>query len=150
MWERQNGVGIYSEATLHRALSDLTPLLQSREPLLIAGDLNIFRGYTLDGKKYWLRRYDSVFERREAYGVQRLIGPTWDVPLVDCRCGSESCTHVRTYRHMRKDDSKLDQLDFVFGNTAARSLNPDCEVVATDATWAVSDHAPVMTILTSS
>ena len=62
IWETQPGVGIYSEATLHRAISDLTPRLQAKAPLLIAGDLNVFRGYTLDGSPGWLARYDTVFE----------------------------------------------------------------------------------------
>ncbi len=146
VWERQTGVGIYAEASLHRALSDLTPLLQQRSPLVIAGDLNIFRGYTLDGEAYWRPRYESVFDRLAAYDVD-FVGPRGTGALDNCRCGGAECDHVRTYRHQRKVDSRPDQLDFVFANGAARKLLQDCQVVATDETWAVSDHAPILTTL---
>lgn len=43
---------IYAEASLHRAPSDLALLFQARatERLVLAGDLNIWRGY---GHKKW-------------------------------------------------------------------------------------------------
>ncbi len=145
IWEKQPGVGIYSEATLHRAISDLTPLLQAKTPLLIAGDLNIFRGYTLDGEKTWLARYDTVFDRFSAYDVE-VAGPFREEgPLEGCRCDQPGCRHVRTYRHQYKETSRPDQLDFVLANPGMRERIRSCKVIATPETWAVSDHAPIAT-----
>src|SRR5258707_548869 len=81
--------------------------------LVLAGDLNIWRGY---GGKKWEPGYRSVFDRLEAYGI-RLAGPhrTVGSPLPECPCkDGEDCSHVRTYRHGRRQDSRPLQLDFVF------------------------------------
>lgn len=143
IWERQDGVGIYSEATLHHALSDLTPLMQRRDPLLIAGDLNIFYGYALPKEKYWQSRYQTVFDRFAAYGLD-LIGPFAVAPLDGCRCGpADDCRHVRTYRHMNRADSSPDQLDFAFANEPVRSSLRSCDVLDRADLWTASDHAPL-------
>lgn len=149
IWERQAGLGIYSEASLHRALSDLTPLMQGKDPLLIAGDLNIFHGYTLAGEAYWLPRYESVFQRLEAYGLG-LIGPNPAEDrgaLPDCRCRGASCRHVRTYRHQYKAESRPDQLDFVFANRALQERVLSSIALDDEENWAVSDHCPILTVL---
>ncbi len=138
IWDTQPGGSlISSEATLHRAISDLTPLLQSREPVLIAGDLNIHRGYgdAFDG---WAAKYDTVFDRLAAYGVE-LVGPfrAEGTVLEGCPCGGGAeCRHVMT----RPDGSgRPRQLDWVF----ARGLGDvACEVLPIDDVF--SDHAPIL------
>ena len=69
LWETMpDSEDIFAQATLRRALSDLALLLQSRATrrVVVAGDLNIWRGY---GHKHWELGYRSVFERLGAYGV---------------------------------------------------------------------------------
>jgi endonuclease/exonuclease/phosphatase family metal-dependent hydrolase len=128
---------IFPEATLHRAISDLTPLLLTGEAVVIAGDLNILIGYgkELDPES---ARTDTVFERLLTYGVE-LAGPYRDVgeALEGCPCNDPAnCRHVST----RPDGTGRPlQLDWVFSN------RPDA-VTATalpiDGTW--SDHAPLV------
>src|SRR3954449_9533403 len=61
MWDSMGkGRDIYAEATLHRAISDLTPLLQrSRTDVLLAGDLNVYRNWqhgSPEGDRLWAGR----------------------------------------------------------------------------------------------
>ena len=46
---------------------------------------------------------------------------------------------------MNRETSRPDQLDFVLANGAMRERIEACRAVAADATWAVSDHAPIAT-----
>ena len=55
--------GRLADASTHRAISDLTPILAGRAEILMAGDFNAFRGYTLGSNKSELRRYETVFNR---------------------------------------------------------------------------------------
>ena len=67
---------IYADASAHRIVSDLSALIgrQRGHRLLIAGDWNILRGYGDHGSHYWPIRYESVFTRLDALGLQ-LLGP---------------------------------------------------------------------------
>lgn len=133
---------IYAEATLHRALSDLTPLMQkkSAQRMIIAGDLNVWHGFK---GKPWGARYKTVFDRLAAYELE-LVGPfrAEGAALDGCPCGSgANCRHVQTYRHQRKAGGMPFQNDYVF----ARGLEvKGCEALDDDASWSESDHCPVL------
>ena len=84
----QDAEHLFSEATLHRAISDLTLLFQQRqrERILLAGDLNIFWQWdksSIDGD--WAPRFNTVFDRLGAYGMD-LIGPHGERPMDGCPC----------------------------------------------------------------
>lgn len=143
LWETMPDTkDIYAQATLHRALSDLALLLQARatKRVVVAGDLNIWRGY---GGKNWEPGYRSVFERLDAYGVA-LIGPhrAADTPLEGCPCGAGAdCSHVRTYRHQRRADGTPYQNDYAF----ARGVAPaTCVALDDESHWQHSDHCPLL------
>lgn len=138
----------YADTSMHRAISDLTPLLESKAAVLMAGDINTFRDYTLGGTKAELRRYQLVFERLSALGME-CLGPFSDSgPLAGCPCRDElNCRHVKTYRHYNRTDGKPLQLDFAFGNKALRKRFVSCKAVDDEKYWAVSDHAPVEVLL---
>ena len=151
MFDKMNDSGdIYAEASLHRAISDLTPLLQERatKRVVLAGDLNIWRGYggrvsKSPRAKMWEARYKTVFDRLEAYGLT-LAGPTrCDGPaLAGCPCErGDACGHVRTYRHQRRSSSIPYQNDYVFtrGVKVAR-----CVALDEERYWKHSDHCPLL------
>jgi hypothetical protein len=144
VWDRQEGIGSYSEATLHRTISDLTPWLH-RPPvggLIIAGDFNCY----LDYGDWWDGRYMTVFNRLAAYGLD-LLGPKGREPLDGCPCRlGPDCRHIQTYAHRHASDSKPFQLDFAFGNEPIVDRVVDC-AVAPEATFEASDHLPVVTTL---
>jgi Endonuclease/Exonuclease/phosphatase family len=142
LWDTMPDSGdIFAEATLHRAISDLTWLLQARSTrrVVIAGDLNIWLGY---GHKKWEPRYRTVFDRLAAYGLE-VAGPyrMTEEPLAGCPCkAGAGCKHVRTYRHMHRADSTPYQNDYVFvrGGRVTR-----CEALDEERCWATSDHCPI-------
>lgn len=139
IWDRQDAVGIYSEATLHRTISDLTPWLHDPPPggLVLAGDLNCY----LDHGDYWNDRYMTVFNRIRAY--LQLLGPTGEGPLPGCRCNlGDNCRHVQTYAHHRQPTSNPYQLDFAFADRVAARRVTACRVVP-GATFEHSDHLPI-------
>lgn len=133
--------GIYAEATVHRAISDITPLLQSRnaERIVLAGDLNVWRGYGS-----WKDRYQTVFDRLAALGLE-LAGPfraEGCPPLEGCPCRQgDDCRHVVTYRWHSKETSNPYQLDFVFTRGVEVT---GCVALDRERYWACSDHLPVV------
>jgi endonuclease/exonuclease/phosphatase family metal-dependent hydrolase len=143
IWETMPDNGdIFAEATLHRALSDLALLFQGRttKRLVLAGDLNIWRGY---GHKKWEPRYRTVFDRLSAYGIE-LAGPhrTTGLPLDGCpRKAEEACSHVRTYRHQHGKNSTPYQNDFVF--TRGVQVG-QCDALDEERHWEHSDHCPIL------
>lgn len=143
LWETMPDTkDIYAQATLHRALSDLAPLLQARatKRVVVAGDLNVWRGY---GGKNWEPGYRSVFERLEAYRVA-LIGPrrAVDTPLEGCPCGAGAgCSHVRTYRHQHRADGTPYQNDYAFVRGVDQAT---CVALDEERHWQHSDHCPLL------
>jgi hypothetical protein len=67
---------IYADASVHRLISDLSVLIgrQRGHKIIVAGDLNVLRGYGEGGSRYWKARYDTIFSRMEALGLP-LVGP---------------------------------------------------------------------------
>lgn len=140
---------IYADAAVHRLVSDLSALVgrQDPPPLLLAGDLNILHGYGEQGSAYWRARYDSVFARLSALGLD-LVGPQapgggmqaapWPAELP---AGSRN---VPTFRTRPRDaGSATRQLDFVFASPGlrprlrARAMNAEDE-------WGPSDHCRIL------
>lgn len=148
-WERYLGreSPLWADGSAHRILSDLSPLLwnQRREPVLVAGDWNILRGYGEHGDADARRRYATVFERAEALGLV-FLGPEYPN-------GRRASPHpaelpednmcVPTFHHSRqRPETAARQLDFVFGSKSiaeritVRALNEPGQ-------WGPSDHCQV-------
>lgn len=71
------GPGIFSDASMHRILSDLSPLLSWRDhPFIVAGDFNNVFGAYVDSRygADWTARSAGVFSRMGDLGL-RLAGP---------------------------------------------------------------------------
>ena len=145
IWDRDDRY-LFAEATLHRAISDLTILLQEqqRTHVVLAGDLNIFFEWDqAEYDAYWAARYETVFTRLAAYGLDP-VGPFGNQPLAGCACGrGDDCRHVRTFAFQRKPENRLNQLDFVFATSPLQPLS--CNALEDDAAWRYSDHLPVVT-----
>lgn len=145
---------IYSAATSHRNLSDLTPLLvwarkmPHKIPVLLAGDFNATT--QVAAENYWeceIEEAKVLFARLEALALHDLITRTRDSRprLVDCSCPEPTaCSHVRTYRHANRRESRPTQLDYVFASEALRSQVSACNVLDQEMAWSLSDHCPVV------
>jgi len=77
-WEGpiSGGPGIFADASMHRILSDLSPLLSWRNhPVIVAGDFNSVLGTYVEGYgSNWTARSAGVFSRMGDLGL-RLAGP---------------------------------------------------------------------------
>ena len=146
IWDRMTDSGdLYAEATLHRAISDLTVVFQARDAanVLVAGDLNIY-SYS-DGTPAGERGL-TVLSRLSAYGLE-ICGPfrlAAEPPLAGCPCAKVDCRHVNTYRYQSRPESRPHQLDFFFASASLRERLVTC-TADPDPNWAEhSDHRPIL------
>lgn len=140
---------IYSDASVHRLISDLSGLIgyQKRHKIIAAGDLNILYGYGEGRSKYWEGRYNTVFDRMAALGL-RLVGPQapdggrqtepWPAEL------PEDSLNVPTFHSNRQTPATATrQLDYVF---ASEGIAERIKVKALNGIdeWGPSDHCRII------
>jgi hypothetical protein len=134
----------YSVTTVHRQLSDLTPLFDSAlgKRVILGGDLNI----SSQLEEPHGRRHKNVLERFASLGLVDCLGlqrPPRS-KLVDCPCCDSDCQHVQTHRHDMSGIPWQDDYVFVTGQLvncvsscmALGAGNPD--------PWQFSDHCPLV------
>ena len=150
-WERPHaGTSsdwIYADASAHRLVSDLSVFIgrQHGHRVIAAGDLNLLHGHGEHGSAYWATRYQSVFDRMAALGLQ-FVGPQfpngrradpWPDEL------PRTSLNVPTY-HTNQQAPALAtrQLDFVF---ASCTIADKVRVVARNGVeeWGPSDHCRI-------
>ena len=134
----------YAITTMHRILSDLTPLLDSPlgKRVILGGDLNA--STQLPGKDR--ARHRNLFERFMTLGLIDLLGLTADErpPLQDCPCEDVPCRHVRTQRHSRSAVPWHN--DYLFATKPLADRLVTCEPLTQPDPWHLSDHCPVVAI----
>ena len=76
VWENYHqstdaGCRIFADASAHRLISDLSVFRYPDQGhrVIAAGDLNVLHGYGESGSDYWASRYDTVFARMRALGL---------------------------------------------------------------------------------
>ena len=140
---------IYSDAMAHRALSDLSTFIGSKNPrthrILVAGDFNLIHGATENNPLALPARDRSVFSRLEALGFE-FIGPQYPNGrkaefLPD---GLPADTkNVPTFHTSRQTPkTAANQLDYVF---ASRGFHEQVKVQALNKPedWGPSDHCRI-------
>jgi hypothetical protein len=138
---------IIADASAHRLISDLSWLIgrERGHQLIVAGDLNLLRGYGENGSTYWAGRYATVFARMEALGLP-FVGPRRPNGEPVLEPPSElpkDHDGVPTYRRRAGEAATATrQLDYVF---ASASLAPRLTVRARNHPdeWGPSDHCRV-------
>lgn len=141
----------YADCTVHRILSDLTPLIDERRArrMVIAGDLNItsqwsstHRSFLKGRHRECLARDLNLLERFKALGFHNVVVRS-DSPLPGCECyAGDSCRHVQTQRHQRSTFPW--QNDYVFVTSDILERRPSLEVFDRDEAWELSGHCPVV------
>lgn len=134
----------YATTTLHRSLSDLTPLLYQagRQCTVIGGDLNV----STQIERRWRDAHRVGLERIAAFGFGDCLRASAGrrTRLAGCPCDEgEHCAHVQTDYHSR---SKVPwQLDYMFASQA-RMMDrlESCAVIDTPEVRSLSDHLPVI------
>jgi endonuclease/exonuclease/phosphatase family metal-dependent hydrolase len=134
--------GGYAVTTMHRVLSDLTPLLDKEigKRLIIGGDFNC--STQLGGHDR--ARHRNLFDRFATLGLVDLLAQTTDsrAPLEGCPCSDDPCRHVQTLRHARSRTPWHN--DYLFATPPLAERLRDCQPLAGPNQWALSDHCPVI------
>ncbi len=139
------GVG-YQDASLHRAISDLSAFIGSTNPskhrILLAGDFNIILGDT-DPSLSLPKRDRTVFDRLGALGLE-FVGPRRNPssPIKSEQKGDPENTP--TFYTSRQNPASADrQLDYVF---ASRGFHNQINVTALNSPeeWGPSDHCRLL------
>lgn len=135
----------YALTTVHRALSDLTPLFDTRlgRRVVLGGDLNCSTQLPPPDRE----RHRNLFERIAGLGLVDLIAATRASRprLADCPCeDAEECSHVQTHRHGQSPKPWHD--DYLFATKPVAERLTSCTVLDSGEPdpWSFSDHCPVV------
>jgi hypothetical protein len=136
-----------SDASVHRSLSDLTPLFEDtryNKRLVLGGDLNTWTGWPAGSVR--LARDESVFRRIEAFGlVDCLVAALAQRryrALKGCPCSyGEACRHTRT-RLDRNHPEIPYQMDYLYASPRLAERLLTCEAVDL-GDGSPSDHFPI-------
>jgi hypothetical protein len=142
----------YAESTVHRILSDLTPLIDERRSrrIIVAGDLNVTTQWSAKHKSFLRGRHEecllrdrNLFARFEALGLHNVVVREKSGPLEGCECSSGiECKHVQTQRHDRSIFPW--QNDYIFLSEDLLQQPFTVEVLDQDDVWKFSSHCPVV------
>jgi endonuclease/exonuclease/phosphatase family metal-dependent hydrolase len=134
----------YALTTVHRQLSDLTPLFDRspRPRVVLAGDLNLSSQLEEPDRA----RHRNALQRFETLGLVDAL--SLERPprprLADCPCSDEPCRHVRT--HVHSQSTKPWQDDYVFVSHSLETSVAACRAVDSGSPdpWSLSDHCPLL------
>jgi len=140
-----------SDASVHRALSDLTPLFEDRRYnrlLLLGGDLNTLCIGQVGSAR--LARDQGVLDRiTRGFGLVDLLREHIRIndpergPLKGCKCSlGDECRHTWTYRKSRASTIPY-QDDYLFASRTLADRLLTCTALPFSASWP-SDHAPLV------
>jgi len=134
----------YAVTSMHRSLSDLTPLLNARSTMrVLGGDLNVSTQMRPPDRA----AHRLVFDRIAAFGLGDCTRATAGARqrLGNCICEEgDACVHVQTHRNPKSPVPW--QLDYLFASkkqlmnrlTSCRAVDDDPRV------WELSDHCPLV------
>jgi hypothetical protein len=140
-----------SDASVHRSLSDLTPLFEDErynEWLLLGGDLNTL--CTAPAGSMRLARDQSVLDRiTKGFGLVDLLQESLRRHhpdrgrLAGCKCSLRGeCQHTWTFRR-RKTSTVPYQDDYLFASPRLAERLERCDALPFTPT-STSDHAPIV------
>jgi len=136
-----------SDASVHRSLSDLTPLLEDRrynKLLVLGGDLNTWTGWPAG--THQLARDESVLRRIEAFGLVdclvMVLKRDGRGPLAGCPCSyGDACRHTRTRIDRNRPEIPY-QMDYLYASPALTERLLTCEALDLGPN-SPSDHFPI-------
>ncbi len=147
VYGRIDGAGL-SDTTLHRILSDVTPVIDAgrRTLLYLAGDFNTSTQlmWAAPGSNEMVARDALVFRRLVESGMVDVFHATRDgrPRLEGCKCyDGENCSHVRTIYHTRRLDKPW-QLDYAFASKPLAAVIQSLRIGERGTHQ--SDHQPVI------
>ena len=161
--ERMTCVSLYglieelSDASMHRSLSEISPLLsdpEHRELVLLGGDFNTSTATEAEHRE----RDRIVLDRIKAYGLRDCLAEWREKndlpPLEGCRCADDPCRHTLT--RLRPNERGEDrpwqervskQVDYLFASEALVDRLHDVVEIAPEEWETYSDHRPIIVML---
>lgn len=136
-----------SDASVHRSLSELTPLFEDdryNKHVVLGGDLNTWTGWK-EGS-YHLARDRTVLDRIRAFGFVDCLerGLDREGRLVGCPCSlGEECRHSWTRRDPRHPETAY-QMDYLFASPALAERLERCVALSPLEWYTRSDHSPIL------
>jgi len=131
-----------SDASLHRSLSDISPIFTDpayNTYVLVGGDLNASTQWTQDDIR---RRDRNLLERFAAYGLKDCLALTREEPLDGCTCDlGAACRH--SWTRLDPSHPKL-QVDYLFASEALAKKLKSCEALPPPEWAGYSDHSPII------
>jgi endonuclease/exonuclease/phosphatase family metal-dependent hydrolase len=139
-----------SDASVHRSLSELSPLLDDprwNQRVLLGGDLNT--GTQWRASSPYLARDRVVLERIEAFGLVDLLAERRTPGRLEgCHCSlGDECTHTRT-RFDKRYPTKPYQTDYLYASKGLLGLARLKTCIADEALMGASDHFPIVATFT--
>jgi endonuclease/exonuclease/phosphatase family metal-dependent hydrolase len=118
----------YAVTSVHRMLSDLTPLIDNyaRKNIILAGDFNASLQVDVRNKN---KSNQILFDRIQDFGFSDCLAPFQPYP-------------VQTWRSL--NDNKLWQLDYLYASKSLFAKLKSCFVIDNPSVRAFSDHNPVV------
>ncbi len=95
-WLPQNAKPRYAHTSLHRAISDLTPVLDTAHngmSVVLAGDFNESSQFESPHRE----AFRTVHDRLTGLGLQNVSIRPEGESLDGCPCADETCRHVQTF-----------------------------------------------------
>jgi len=134
----------YSVTTVHRLLSDLTPLLDnaSTRGVILAGDLNLSTQLEAPHRA----RHRNALERFATLGLVDCLALERPARrrLANCPCEERPCRHVQTHRHPKSPHPWQDDYVFVSESLASRVVSCFGLDGGEPDPWQFSDHCPLV------
>lgn len=138
----------FADTSMHRIICDLANILDDPTMprlLVIGGDFNATSQWAGANRRFRARDA-TVLERLKGLdlvdAVDRFL-PEARGPLEGCPCQEAACRHVHTRRDPRNPEVPW-QNDYVFVSRSLAARLTSAIVVATNETFALSDHAPIV------
>jgi hypothetical protein len=134
----------YAITTVHRQLSDLTPLFDSAlgKHVILGGDLNITSQFEAPHR----RRHQNILDRLATLGLVDCLALNRPPrsKLEGCPCADSPCRHVRTLRHAKSETPW--QNDYLFVSKSLVTKVEACFPMDSGDPdpWQFSDHCPVI------
>lgn len=131
----------YATTSVHRSLSDLTPLLDGerrRGRVILAGDLNC----STQLSPPWREAHRAVFHRIGAFRLANLfeVERLGIAAAAECPCADRPCHHVQTHRHPGSGTPWCNDYVFVGRALAAQAAS----IRVDESSYALSDHGAVV------
>ena len=128
----------YAHTSLHRAISDLTPVLDSAAhgmPVIVGGDFNTSSQFPSPHRE----AFRTVHERLTGLGLHNVSLRPEDQLLAGCPCDDEPCRHLQTY-----EGAIPYQDDYLYMSEDLVRRTRLVQMERTEAVQAVSDHFPLI------